>query len=162
MTLSIKLCAPGTRSGNKFYYAKIRADRDYEISTRTTDLEEAQRRAELFLRKVMVSLQPTTPLGAIRDLIGSALLTLDGIRLLPREADCSFAVYFLLRDGALQYIGQTSRLSRRLRDHFAANQFAFNETRVLACQPDELDLLEAAYIWFFRPPHNRGLRGRDK
>lgn len=77
-------------------------------------------------------------------------------------------VYFLVRDGVIVYVGQTSNLRKRLGHH--AQHKDFDSYSVLRCDDRYVDIIEAHYIRKFDPPLNkhpgnyrrwRAIRGRE-
>lgn len=63
-------------------------------------------------------------------------------------------VYFLLRDGEVVYVGQTTIGLSRIRQH---KDKVFDEVYVLRCDKHELDELEGAYIIKYNQVYNRKL-----
>jgi hypothetical protein len=61
-------------------------------------------------------------------------------------------VYFLVKDGELKYIGQSTDIEARIYNH---RWREFDSWHSIACEPGELKTLERAYIDKFLPPWNR-------
>ena len=86
-----------------------------------------------------------------------ASLSLTGKRLLrereivamaqPLEALCG--VYFLVKAGAVIYVGQSTDIGARIRDHRSGK--AMDAVGWVQCQPEQLDVLEALYIHLLEP-----------
>lgn len=69
-------------------------------------------------------------------------------------------IYFLLSGKEVVYVGQSIRLCSRLAGHLAEMDSTykakeFDRVAWIECQRDELDLLEAAYVLYYRPRYNR-------
>ena len=79
------------------------------------------------------------------------VLSLTRIRELP---SIMCGLYFLFWKGQLQRIGQRMNMLSRLETH-QGEKIPFDEVRVLRCQREDLDLLEALYIRECDPPYNR-------
>lgn len=61
-------------------------------------------------------------------------------------------VYFLIRDKRIVYVGKSTDVYNRLRQHTADKEF--DRVAVLRCPPSILDALEAIYIQLFKPELN--------
>lgn len=60
-------------------------------------------------------------------------------------------IYFLVKDGELKYIGQSTDVEARICNH---RWREFDCWHWIACEPEELNMLERAYIDKFLPPWN--------
>lgn len=68
----------------------------------------------------------------------SAQDTLASASAFERDSDDPpFAVYFLLNEGALLYVGSSCRLASRIAQH-RSNKVAFSEVRFIACQTNAI------------------------
>lgn len=63
-------------------------------------------------------------------------------------------IYFLLMEGEVVYVGQTTKLMSRLYKHQRDGK-AFDAFSFIQCKKEELDELEATYIDAFLPVYNR-------
>lgn len=61
-------------------------------------------------------------------------------------------VYFLCRDGAVMYVGQSVNITSRLQAHVPSK--AFDSVYVLPCSAENLTTLETHWIETLRPPLN--------
>lgn len=78
-----------------------------------------------------------------------------GAQLGRKVSDISVAaVYFLLDDDEVVYVGKSVNLHMRLADHFRYPGFAFNGFAFVVCDRDILGYEEAKYIGKYRPKHN--------
>jgi hypothetical protein len=97
----------------------------------------------------LVTMVPKRVLDACREIPHRQVDILEAAIPLRRNS----AVYFLLRDGDVIYVGQSSdvmaRISRHRREGKQFDSFAYME-----CEPEELDRLESLYINAFVPPEN--------
>jgi hypothetical protein len=64
-------------------------------------------------------------------------------------------IYFLCKDGKLQYIGQARHVARRVTDHLIEGEKDFNAVFYIPCAPNRLDDLETALIDRLKPPLNK-------
>jgi hypothetical protein len=70
-------------------------------------------------------------------------------------------VYFLYLKGSLQYIGTSSCMAMRFRDHRSAKKIEFDDTRCIAVPiAGWREALEAAYIERYPTPFNKAGRVR--
>jgi hypothetical protein len=69
-------------------------------------------------------------------------------------------VYFLFKEGRLQYVGRSTHVFVRLRTHRRQGRTPFDDCRVEPCAPDQLNTLEAAYIRQLAPPFNRSRQSK--
>lgn len=63
-------------------------------------------------------------------------------------------IYFLLMEGEVVYVGQTTNFLARLHKHQRDGK-AFDAFSFMQCRPEDLDELEATYIDAFLPVYNR-------
>lgn len=105
----------------------------------------------------LLSLIPPKLLSALE----SAPYALEDIVRRPFEYSNGSAVYFLIKDGAVIYVGQSidvfARLSRHKRD--GKDFDAFN---LIYCEPAELDALEEKYIAALFPQQNNMMRAKRR
>jgi hypothetical protein len=87
----------------------------------------------------------------------AALLSIDELLALP---SAWIGIYFLIFEGSIQYIGQSSDVHARIKEHTRAKRVKFDRAVWIECDVADLDYLEASYIKQCRPPLNRGIRGR--
>lgn len=69
------------------------------------------------------------------------------------------AVYFLIKDDEIIYVGQSIDTWKRIRVH--ASEKRFDRVALLPCPPELLDSLETAYILELRPRLNYALGRSD-
>ena len=62
-------------------------------------------------------------------------------------------IYFLIRNGEIIYIGQSTCVFRRVYDHLWAKKI-FDSFSYIQCEEKMLDKLESLYIHFYQPPEN--------
>lgn len=93
------------------------------------------------------------PLDAAKAIHGRKLLTSDQIakKAQPWQPKCG--IYFLLLDGAVQYVGQSINVDARITQHCRSGK-VFDSWHWEACDSDELDTRETLYIHALRPPLN--------
>jgi hypothetical protein len=60
-------------------------------------------------------------------------------------------VYFLIRDRRVVYVGQSTHISARVKQH---EHIGFDSYAFIACDADALDILESLYIYYLQPEHN--------
>lgn len=73
-----------------------------------------------------------------------------------RKPSPIIAVYFLMQNGNLLYVGQSIDLAQRLRNHdIVGYGYIFDEVYYLPCKKEELDEVERGMIEFYAPPLNR-------
>lgn len=60
-------------------------------------------------------------------------------------------IYFLVRDDAVVYVGQSLNLYVRIACHAAKN---FDRVAFILCSPDQLDVMESLYIHLLEPELN--------
>lgn len=58
-------------------------------------------------------------------------------------------IYFLVRNGKVDYVGQSINVFARVGSHQHVDAWAY-----IACEPDGLDVLESLYIYWLRPAGN--------
>lgn len=80
---------------------------------------------------------------SMREIIGLCDITEETIRT---------GIYFLCRDNALLYIGQSGNAASRIADHY--RKYEFDCVLFLPWPRDDLDRIEAALIRALRPPIN--------
>tara|TARA_Y100000034_G_scaffold130767_1_gene190042 strand:+ start:580 stop:1191 length:612 start_codon:yes stop_codon:yes gene_type:complete len=66
----------------------------------------------------------------------------------------SSGVYFLIKDGAVVYVGQSKKLLSRLGSHVRDNLGKFDSYCYITCDEGKLDALESLYIHLIRPKMN--------
>jgi hypothetical protein len=91
------------------------------------------------------------------EVAGSRILSSERIRELP---SLSCGVYFLFNGRQLQRIGQSTDMFGRIAAHRGDKKIPFDEVRILRCKPEDLDMLEAAYIRRYDPPFNQEIKRR--
>jgi len=64
------------------------------------------------------------------------------------------AIYFLLNDNEIVYIGKSTNLKFRIAEHKSYPRF-FNLIRFIECPIDLLDYYESRWMLRFRPSHNK-------
>lgn len=64
-------------------------------------------------------------------------------------------VYFLIKDMAIVYIGQSINIASRITQH---RDKEFDSVSYVACEKSEMDILESLYILAYKPPLN-GIAG---
>jgi GIY-YIG catalytic domain len=84
-----------------------------------------------------------------------ALLSTDELLALP---SAWAGIYFLIFEGAIQYVGQSSDVHARIKDHVRGKRIKFDRAVWIECDVTDFDYLEAAYIKQCKPPLNRGIR----
>jgi hypothetical protein len=62
-------------------------------------------------------------------------------------------VYFLVRGGAVVYVGQSVSIHVRIRTHISDGKI-FDRVAYIKCPPEKLDLLESLYIHHINPEGN--------
>ena len=72
------------------------------------------------------------------------------------DIDKECFVYFLLREGEVVYVGQTTNGTARIRQH---TDKVFDEAYVMRCRRRDLDELEDKYIIKYDPAYNKKLNG---
>lgn len=86
--------------------------------------------------------------------VRAQLLGLDEIIARSQKAEEPAAIYFLLLDGKVVYVGQSINWPRRLYEHLLDGTKRFDAFTILKANRFQLDDLEAAYINQFRPVFN--------
>jgi hypothetical protein len=116
---------------------------------------------ELYRLKGMQPPAPPPPIAAdpppvvlskkfdIREL---AVVTLDDVIYRSQEWTALSAVYFLIKDGRVAYVGQSINVHQRLDEH--RKKKSYDRFFILPCEPVHLRALEAFYINEFRPEDN--------
>jgi hypothetical protein len=90
--------------------------------------------------------------AAMREIVGLCDITDEMIRT---------GIYFLCRDGALLYIGQSVNVGARIADHY--RRYEFNSVFFLPWPQDDLNRMEAALIRTLRPTLNgKSVNGKMK
>lgn len=69
-----------------------------------------------------------------------------------REATLFPAVYFLIKDGEIMYVGETTNIFWRIASHLLVRQF--DSFSYIPCKKERLRKLEARYIQEFQPVWN--------
>lgn len=64
-----------------------------------------------------------------------------------------FAIYFLIRGGAVVYVGQSYRVDTRISIHKRTKKF--DSVRIIQCPADRLNYYENRWILRFKPQYNR-------
>lgn len=73
----------------------------------------------------------------------------------------SSGVYFLIKNEAVVYVGQSLNVHARIRQHLATK--CFDRVNIIACEPGELNRLESMYIRRLKPVLNLvGKSGADE
>lgn len=70
------------------------------------------------------------------------------------------AVYFLLQNKIVVYVGQTVSLGARITSHIRESSKEFTEVWYVCCPPNQLTAVEAFYIKQFRPRYNQ--KGKER
>jgi hypothetical protein len=65
------------------------------------------------------------------------------------------AVYILMNDDGLLYVGQSRNVNQRIREHKKKGVIPFTKCAYLAIHPDVRNEMEASLIWNFKPPYNK-------
>lgn len=73
--------------------------------------------------------------------------------------DVICGVYFLVNDERIVYVGQSTNLLMRVCDHARQGRIKFQSFAYLVCDSKELDALESAYIFRFKPKENGFIGG---
>lgn len=81
------------------------------------------------------------------------LLSHDDIVLAAVSRTALCGVYFLVKDGRVVYVGQSTNIHMRLAKHLATKDF--DSFHFVECDASILDEVEAAYIVSLDPPLNR-------
>lgn len=68
-------------------------------------------------------------------------------------------IYFLISEGRVMYVGQSTNVINRVSTH--AKSRAFESFAFCPCSPEELDVFESLYIHLLQPPENGRLTGRS-
>lgn len=68
-------------------------------------------------------------------------------------------VYFLIKNDRVRYVGQSTNVEQRLRDHF--ERFGFDSVAYIPCERHMLDKMESLYIHVLRPEWNGRLNTRE-
>jgi len=66
-------------------------------------------------------------------------------------------IYFLIKNGQVSYVGQSTNILIRLKSH-ASMGVDFDEYRFIACPKSHLNRMERRYIVEFNPPLNKRFR----
>jgi hypothetical protein len=110
---------------------------------------ERQCDAKAFLRRRESIPAPSRRIDPLK-----ALLSIDELLALPTAWT---GIYFLNLEGSIQYIGQSSDVHARIREHTRGKRIKFDRAVWIERDVTDLDYLEAAYIKQCRPPLNRGI-----
>ena len=143
--IAIAAKAVATRRANA---AKKKAIRE-EAKLRVLALKDEI--AELEAKRARLS-----ELGAIdarsAELTGSVLLREEEIvdRAHPWHGETG--VYFLISDGRVVYVGQSTNVYARVHHHSGVKKF--DSYAYVRCAPEIMDKLESLYIHYLRPPLN--------
>lgn len=103
----------------------------------------------------LASVISTTSLTPLK-LFTESEIVASGISL--NESVC--AVYFLISNGRIVYVGQSINIHSRIATHQhrkSSDSYAF-----ICCEPAQLDVLESIYIHALRPPLNVGANGNPR
>lgn len=65
------------------------------------------------------------------------------------------AIYFLLRDNKIVYVGQSINIYSRIGEHFEDRKIKFNRFSIIPCKKENLEILETFYIHKFNPIYNK-------
>lgn len=80
---------------------------------------------------------------------------MDGFVDISFVVDKQCAVYILYLNQQLVYIGKTTNIIQRVRQHRAHGKIKFNRVLVQFCSKHELDGLEFTLISEHKPPYNK-------
>ena len=67
-------------------------------------------------------------------------------------------VYFLVRRGKVEYVGQSINVNARIATHIQSGK-TFDEWCYIPCSPQNLNLIESLYIHALKPPGNGYFKG---
>ncbi len=87
-----------------------------------------------------------------RNDIPECMLNIDGVKEILFYPQ---GIYFLIDDGEVVYVGQSSRISRRIPEHLKDKKF--NRIFLLVVS-ENIDKLEMDYIYKFNPKYNKQIR----
>lgn len=79
----------------------------------------------------------------------------DFIVLTGNENGVISAVYILLSDDGLLYVGQSKNVIQRIKKHRKNRIIPFTKCAYLAIRPDLRDEMESSLIWNFKPKYNK-------
>lgn len=63
-------------------------------------------------------------------------------------------VYFLIKDGKIVYIGQSTNIFKRLYEHKKDMQKQWDSYAYIECSAGELDIVESLYMFKYEPIYN--------
>jgi len=111
------------------------------------------RKSKPIYKQARVSLDPVK-------LSGDTILTAAEIiaQRLPIPGICG--VYFLIDNGSIVYVGQSTNVLIRVNDHAREAVKKFDSFSYIKCEEHLLDRFESLYIHVFRPVNNVSVTGR--
>ena len=140
-----------TRAKNKFlaaekskHYEKVRYELAYGIKELQAEIETLQAKKEHY--------QEINKFSALAyKITGKSVYYANHIvdASVPWENSCG--VYFLIQDLEIVYIGQSVEIFNRINQHTGKK---FNRVAYVACEKQNLNVLESLYIHLFRPKLN--------
>jgi hypothetical protein len=66
------------------------------------------------------------------------------------------AIYFLIKDGKVVYVGQSKNVNERIGDHITRRSKPFDAYYAVYCDANEINATERGYIEKFQPLYNSG------
>ena len=72
---------------------------------------------------------------------------------LLEEKTCG--IYFLKHNGVVVYVGQSTNIKRRIKNHLSAKEKVFSDFEFITCGMELLNETETAYIYRFDPVFNK-------
>lgn len=121
------------------------------------EISELEARRAILAAQVSQSERASALRGRAMSLAGVTLLTESEIvEQSDSIADCC-GVYFLIKNGAVVYVGQSVNVHNRIMEHRAGKDF--DRFAFVACAASALNMLESLYIHVLRPPLNGVMAG---
>lgn len=122
-----------------------------DLGRTTHELTRSVRQAEADLRKKKRELEAhvLSAIEAPNALTGRRMLSPTEIIKAAVSPYAFPGVYFLIRAGAISYVGQSKNVFYRVAQHRRVEAWSY-----IACDPSRLDVLESLYIHWLQPPGN--------
>ncbi len=138
-----------TFNANKLIRQKAEAERREQLELERDGLG----RQVLRLRQIAKDLNDQSPLrNACVKMTGKTLHTETEIVEVSQPFQPLCGIYFLVADNRVVYVGQSVNVSGRIGQHATFKKF--DRVAFVACEKNQLNILESLYIHILRPPLN--------